>query len=59
MTIGVGSMILYFFPVEFIFLHWIDNWGPVVGWIIRIAMAVVGGGIWLLGRGMDANRGGP
>ena len=49
---GVGSIILSFLNMEFIVLAWIDSWGPAVGWIIRIALAVVGGGLWLLGNRM-------
>lgn len=47
---GVGSAILYFLNFEFIILAWIDMWGPVVGWIIRAALAIVGGILWLVGE---------
>jgi hypothetical protein len=47
---GVGSIVLYFLQMEFILLAWIDMWGPTVGWGIRIAMAVVGGILWLVGN---------
>ncbi|MEM1442722.1 MAG: hypothetical protein AAGF67_10295 [Verrucomicrobiota bacterium] len=47
---GVGSAILYFLNFEFIILAWIDMWGPVVGWIIRAALAIVGGILWLVGK---------
>lgn len=47
---GVGSMLLYFANMEFILLMWVDMWGETIGWIIRIAMAVVGGLLWLLGE---------
>jgi hypothetical protein len=46
---GVGSIILYFLNMQFIILAWIDLWGPTVGWIIRGALTVVGGVLWLLG----------
>lgn len=47
---GVGSMVLHTFQFEFIFLSWIDNWGPTVGWTIRGALAAIGGALWLVGR---------
>ncbi len=50
---GIGSAVLYFLNVEFIVLMWIDMWGPTTGWIIRGALAVVGGILWLVGH----NRG--
>ncbi len=47
---GVGSIILSFIGMEFILLAWIDMWGPVVGWTIRIGLGVGGGTLWLLGK---------
>lgn len=47
---GVGSIVLNLIGMEFIILAWIDLWGPTVGWIIRGALAVVGGVLWLIGR---------
>ena len=46
---GVGSIILHFLNMEFIILAWIDLWGPAVGWMIRGALAVIGGILWLVG----------
>jgi hypothetical protein len=31
-------------------VSWVDNWGTGVGNGIRVAMIVVGGILWLLGR---------
>lgn len=45
---GAGSIALDFVGMEFILMSWIDNWGPSVGWSIRIGIAVVGGAMWLL-----------
>lgn len=42
---GAGSIALYFLGYEFSVLSWIDNWGETVGWGIRGAMIVVGGGL--------------
>lgn len=47
---GVGSVVLNFLNMEFIILAWIDLWGPLVGWIIRGALIVVGGILWLVGK---------
>lgn len=46
---GIGSAVLHFINMEFILLAWIDMWGPTVGWIIRGALAIVGGIMWLTG----------
>lgn len=46
---GVGSAILYFLNMEFIVLMWMDMFGPVVGWLIRGLLAVVGGVLWMIG----------
>ena len=50
---GVGSIVLSFLNMQFIILAWIDLWGPTVGWSIRIAMAVIGGVMWLVGKHPD------
>ena len=47
---GVGSIILDFLNMEFIILAWIDLCGDTLGWIIRAALTVVGGILWLVGR---------
>jgi hypothetical protein len=51
---GLGSMVLSFMGYEFVILSWIDSWGTEAGWGIRIAMAVGGGLMWLLGRSKQA-----
>lgn len=50
---GIASAIFSFLGRELIILMWIDLWGPVVGWIIRIALIVGGGLLWFLGRNND------
>jgi len=47
---GAGSFVLHFMDMEFRLLGWVDNWGVGVGNGIRIAMIVVGGIIWYLGK---------
>jgi hypothetical protein len=47
---GAGSFVLHFMEMEFRLLGWVDNWGVGVGNGIRVAMIVVGGILWFLGR---------
>ena len=48
--LGVGSFVLHFIEREFVLLMWVDNWGPTVGNVIRAAMIVIGGVLWLVGQ---------
>ncbi|MFH2045685.1 MAG: hypothetical protein ABIK92_11125 [Pseudomonadota bacterium] len=50
---GIGSIVLYFLNMEFIVLAWIDIWGPTIGWVIRGALTVIGGIIWLIGNSQE------
>ena len=47
LLIGLVSLALPFInpALHYVFLKWIDNWGPTVAWVIR-------GGITLLGLGL-------
>lgn len=47
---GAGSIVLYYLELQFVILSWIDNWGPTVGWTIRVGLTVLGAAIWLLGK---------
>lgn len=47
---GIGSVILYFFDMQFRLLMWIDMWGESVGWGIRIGMIVLGAILFLVGK---------
>ena len=47
---GAGSFVLHFLNMEFILVGWVDNWGVGVGNGIRIAMIVIGGILWFLGK---------
>ena len=51
---GVGSAVLYFLDRQFIILAWVDLWGPTLGWLIRGAMMIGGGILWLIGRKEEA-----
>ena len=49
---GVLSTIMNFFNYNLRLLMWIDLWGETTGWIIRIALIVVGAVLWFMfGRG--------
>lgn len=52
--LGVGSFVLNYLGREFVLIMWIDNWGPTIGIAIRIALIVVGGALWLMGRKAEA-----
>jgi hypothetical protein len=47
---GVGSIVLGYMGRELLVLSWVDNWGPTVGWGIRVGLIVVGAALWFLGR---------
>jgi hypothetical protein len=47
---GAGSFVLHMINMDFMLVSWVDNWGTGVGNGIRVAMIVVGGILWLLGR---------
>jgi len=51
---GAGSFVLHFLNMEFILLGWVDNWGPTAGNGIRIALIVVGGILWFMGKQQSA-----
>ena len=40
--IGLISLIIPFLGMRFMFLTWIDQWGPTVSWLIRGGATVVG-----------------
>ena len=46
---GVVSIILSFFNYNLRILMWIDNWGVTTGWIIRVALIVVGVALFFIG----------
>lgn len=57
--LGAGSFVLHYINMEFMLVSWVDNWGTGVGNGIRIAMIVVGGILWLLGRQSAAKTSSP
>jgi len=47
---GVFAIILNFVNAVPRILMWIYTWGENVAWIIKIALVVVGGILWLIGN---------
>ncbi len=45
-AMGILSIVLSFFDYNFKLLAWIDLWGSTTGWIIRIALILVGGALF-------------
>ena len=39
---ALASMGMWFAEMNFRLFFWIDFWGPVVGWVIRVSMLVLG-----------------
>ena len=55
LIIGLISLALPFLNpnIKYVFLTWVDNWGPAVGWVIRGGIALVGLLLWLGFKGRD------
>ncbi|KAA9332920.1 hypothetical protein F0P96_07985 [Hymenobacter busanensis] len=56
LLIGLVSMVLPFVQgreTHFIFLTWIDQWGPTVAWLIRGGIALLGLVLWLSFKNRD------
>jgi len=47
---GLGSIVLYFLKMEFILLAWIEMFGELPAWAIRIGMTIGGGLMWIFGN---------
>ena len=52
--LGILAIFLDFFNRVPKVLAWIYNWGDGVAWGIKIALVVVGGVLWLIGRKQEA-----
>lgn len=50
MLIGALSILLHFLDLNFIFLKWINQWGPSNGWLIRGGIILSGAILWFLGK---------
>lgn len=45
-AMGIMSIVLSFFNYEIRLLAWINIWGSVIGWIIRILLILGGGALF-------------
>lgn len=55
-VLGILAIVLDFFNYVPKVLFWIYEWGDGVAWGIKIALIVVGGLLWLMGRGQAASE---
>ena len=55
LLVGLISLALAFFApnVQYIFLKWINNWGPTAAWGIRGGITLLGLVLWLGFRNRD------
>jgi len=53
---GAGSLVLGMIGFEFSLMMWVDNWGTTVGYVIRGALIVVGGALWLMGNSAESGQ---
>ena len=55
LIIGLISLALLFINpnIHYIFLTWIDQWGPAVAWGIRGGITLLGLGLWLSFKNRD------
>ena len=55
LIIGLISLALPFINphIHYIFLTWIDQWGPAVAWGIRGGITLLGLGLWLSFKNRD------
>jgi len=53
---GAGSFVLGLIGYEFSLLAWVDNWGTAVGYVIRGALIVIGGTLWLMGDKAESGQ---
>ena len=49
LIIGLISLVLAFINpnVQYVFLKWVNNWGPTVAWVIRGGITLLGLVLWL------------
>ena len=55
LIIGLISLVLPLINpnLHYVFLTWIDNWGPTMGWVIRGGITLLGLLLWLGYRNRD------
>jgi|GEM_PF-1558455 len=52
-VLGIISSVLYVFDYNVQLLMWVDMWGPIVGWVMRIGFIIVGGAIAIGAQVLD------
>jgi hypothetical protein len=53
LLVGLVSLVLPLLGMKFMFLTWIEQWGPTVSLLIRGAITLPGLGLWLGFRNRD------
>ena len=53
MVVGLLSAAVYFLDMNFMFLNWINNWGPGVAWAIRGGIVLLGLIMYIAGKPSD------
>ena len=53
LLVGLVSLIIPYLGMKFIFLGWIDQWGPTVSLALRVGATVLGLLLYLTGRRRD------
>ena len=53
LIIGFASLLLPLFGLKFMFLSWIDQWGPSMSWAIRGSITLLGLVLYLAFRNRD------
>lgn len=54
---GVLAIVLGFFDYSPKILYWIYNWGNITAWIIKLALVLIGGVLYLIGTKNEDNIG--
>ena len=52
--LGILSIALYFIGWNVRLLMWVDNWGALVGWLIRGGVIVLGAILYFIGSRQEA-----
>jgi len=46
-AMGIMSIVLSLFNYNIRLLAWIDMWGSTMGWVIRVILIILGGGLFI------------
>jgi len=56
---GLGPMFLDMVGREIVFLVWIDQWGPEIGWALKAAMIAIGAVLLMPSESKTEDRSAP